>query len=45
VLRGENAGSYIAQVESAFKSTLADGMKKVANGMELAAAPKNPAAS
>jgi hypothetical protein len=41
VLRGENADAYIAQVESAFKANLADGMIKIARAMEFAAERKN----
>jgi hypothetical protein len=40
-LSGANAGDYIERVESAFKLNLADGMKKIAAAMELAANRKN----
>jgi hypothetical protein len=36
VLRGENAAAYVAQVQSAFTSSLAAGMNKIAAAMERA---------
>lgn len=38
VLQGENAAAYVAQVQSAFTSSLGAGMKKIAAAMELAEA-------
>ena len=34
VLKGENAAAYVAQMESAFSSNLASGMKKIAAAMQ-----------
>jgi hypothetical protein len=36
VLRGENAAAYVAQTQSAFTSSLAAGMNKIAAAMERA---------
>jgi len=38
VLNGENSAAYLAQVQSAFTSSLAAGMSKIAAAMERAAA-------
>jgi hypothetical protein len=38
VLKGENAAAYVAQVQSAFTSSLAAGMNKIAAAMERAEA-------
>jgi hypothetical protein len=39
-LQGENAGAYVSQVESAFTSTLADGMSKIATAMATSEASR-----
>jgi hypothetical protein len=38
VLSGENAAAYVAQVQSAFTSSLAAGMERIAAAMERAEA-------
>jgi hypothetical protein len=43
VLRGENAGAFVADVQLAFTPNIAPGMARIAAAMERAAANANDA--
>jgi len=44
VLSGDNAAAYAARIRAGFGSTLADGMKRIADAMASAARSENPLA-